>query len=370
MMIFFIFILSLLVSCAEKNMTLEEAKQISVSMSDKSFVPPPRRINDILALLDQPGEFDRDIIAELNTKAIAEPPETDDPETLAEFYFSRGFSAHKIGRYLQSLEDLKLSNHYKENYLALNILSTVEAFLGNYEIAIAHIKRAMELKKVAPQFYMLAYYQSSIGDFQACETTVNEGLSFIDRRTPGSSGQYLDWLIINRNRIIATLFHAKELFTEAEPYRRKTVKILKRNIKKWPDTYVFNKGLLDMNLAYQGRMIEAELGARETLKEAIGLYGPGGNPVPLINLGKILLMKTGRVEEAMGSIADAYASYQQYLGANHYQTAEMLGLRGMAFALMEKDNKAIKDFSMSIPILFKDKPEYGNHLINLRLKVI
>jgi len=39
-------------ACAGK-MSLEEARQVTVSMDDKSLVAPPRRIDDILSVLDQ-----------------------------------------------------------------------------------------------------------------------------------------------------------------------------------------------------------------------------------------------------------------------------------------------------------------------------
>lgn len=44
--------LILFFSCAPKPMTLEEAKQVTVSISEKSFTPPPRGIQDILAILE------------------------------------------------------------------------------------------------------------------------------------------------------------------------------------------------------------------------------------------------------------------------------------------------------------------------------
>lgn len=454
-MIFFIFVNFSLFSCVEKKMSLKEAKQVAVSMSEKSFVPPPRRVDDILNLLDQPGRLDREMIANLYTKADAVPPESENHETLSEFYFSRGFAARELGRYRQCLEDLRTSNRYKEDYRTLNILSTAEALCGNFQNAITHVKRAMELKKGAVQFFLLAFYYSSMGDFKACEKTVAEGLGFINSRYAKASGKWLDWLVIERNRLKATLYHANGQFAEAEPFRRGAIKGMRKYIKNLPLVYLHNKGRLDMNLAYQGRLIEAELEARETLKETIGLTGKmsGTTADILLNLGEILLMqgrledaekliragirifeasnipnestwfgearsdlvkvlaakqdfseatnqidrirkdmqgnlydyerliarnpnvmlsllKTGRVEEAMESIVGAYINFREYLGENHYRTAEILGLRAMAFALMKKEKEAMKDFSASVPILFKEKVDDSDYLRNIRLKII
>jgi len=56
----------LLAGCASSmrkapHMSLDEAKKVTVSMSEKPFVPPPRSIHDILDLLDEPGRFDPQI---------------------------------------------------------------------------------------------------------------------------------------------------------------------------------------------------------------------------------------------------------------------------------------------------------------------
>ena len=43
----------LLISACTSRMSIEEAKNVAISMSPKSFVPPPRSIDDILTLLSQ-----------------------------------------------------------------------------------------------------------------------------------------------------------------------------------------------------------------------------------------------------------------------------------------------------------------------------
>lgn len=55
--ILLIIIVVSLPSCANK-MALEEAKHITLKMSRISFTPPPRRIYDIIAILDQTVNFD------------------------------------------------------------------------------------------------------------------------------------------------------------------------------------------------------------------------------------------------------------------------------------------------------------------------
>jgi len=84
-----IFVICFLAGCVEKRMSLKEAKQVTVSMSGESFVPPPRRISDILAVLDEPGQFDPKITKKLIAGADSVPPDINSPAALAFFYKDR-----------------------------------------------------------------------------------------------------------------------------------------------------------------------------------------------------------------------------------------------------------------------------------------
>ena len=44
--------------CVEQKMTVKDARQVTVTMQDTAFTPPPRKINDVLAVLEEPGKFD------------------------------------------------------------------------------------------------------------------------------------------------------------------------------------------------------------------------------------------------------------------------------------------------------------------------
>ena len=455
-LVFFSVLLMIISACApQKQMSLEEARQVTVSMAGKSFVPPPRRVDDVLVLLDQPSKYDRHTIAELYAQADAIPPDSTNSGELAKFYRERGQAARELGRYRQSLDDLRKSNGYREDAWTLMFLSTAEALSGNFQNAITYVKRSNQLKKRPSCYFLLALYYSWIGDLVACEKTAEEGIRYINTVSPKAKGMNLDWLSINKHRIQATLFHAKGQFSAAEPYRRGAVNILQKYIKKYPLVYLHNKGRLDMNLAHQGRLVEAELGARETLNETIGLTGrmSGTTADSIINLGKILLMQgrladaeklfrsgihifemadmpkdatwvgeakgnlvkilvakndyqeaarllsdiktdmasnrydyekyiardpnmmiallmTGRQAEALDLIHPALKTLHTYLGESHYQTAEMLGLRGMAHKASGKQDQAIADFSKAVPVILKDRGQDSDYLKNHRLKVI
>ena len=49
-----IFVLIFTASCVEKKMTIKEAKEVTVSVGGKLYEPPPRRMNAVLSILEQP----------------------------------------------------------------------------------------------------------------------------------------------------------------------------------------------------------------------------------------------------------------------------------------------------------------------------
>ena len=103
---YLIVILLILTACAG-SMSVEEAKQVTVSMSGEAFVPPPRRIDDILSILDQPGHFDSKITKKHRTIADSSPPNTNNANKLYPFYVKRGQAALQIYRFDQALEDFR-----------------------------------------------------------------------------------------------------------------------------------------------------------------------------------------------------------------------------------------------------------------------
>ena len=109
----FVFLLVVLISCAGK-MSVEEAKQVTVSLSGEAFVPPPRRIDDILTILAQPGRFDQAIKMKHLAMAEKNPPKTRDQKDLAYFYLNRGQAAAQLGRYNQALTDFRTALNISE----------------------------------------------------------------------------------------------------------------------------------------------------------------------------------------------------------------------------------------------------------------
>ena len=87
---FVLFLMGILIfftACAGNKMSVEEAKQVTISLSGKSFVPPPRSIHDILSILDQKDHFDLESIEKLRARADRAGPKRKDKLSLSNFYY-------------------------------------------------------------------------------------------------------------------------------------------------------------------------------------------------------------------------------------------------------------------------------------------
>jgi CHAT domain-containing protein len=457
----------------EKRMSLEEAEQVAVSMSEKPFVPPPRRIDDILSMLNQPGQFDAEATAKHKARADAPPPDTEDPAALTKFYLRRGRSAGELGRSKQSLEDLRRALHYAEMAdekkvsklvrTTLGFLGNAEAEFGNFSRAIAAHKRVLKTHPTSQSYSSLMSQYISTGDLKAAERIKEEGIRFCDQIISSSKPRGLTrtWAELHKAGMLASMLGAKGKHAEAEAYRRYILNYMNQpgtkhiTIKAFPRAYLMRRLMLAMNLMIQGRLVEAELEAREALKQSLGLGGKDSETTAkmLSSLGMIYvsqgrlddaeaithaairaleasglsrdsarmgwvkmllgtisvarlnfteamqrydnakqgmidneyfyenrftrsphvilsLLKTGRAEEAMASITKWYSKYNEYFGKRHYRTAQMLGLRGMANAMMGNEVQALEDFSEAVPILSEKTGDECNYPKRLRLKII
>ena len=147
----FVLLLVIIYGCTGK-MSVEEAKQVTVSMSGEAFVPPPRRIDDILVILDQPGEFDAKITQKHRTIADQKPPKSDNPHELYPFYLERGQAALQIYRFNQAVEDFRKALIFsrlakiRDPYI-FDRLGIIELWGGNFKRGIEFLEHSLTLKK-------------------------------------------------------------------------------------------------------------------------------------------------------------------------------------------------------------------------------
>ncbi len=177
----------LFIACAGK-MSVEEARKVTVNLSQESFVPPPRRIDDILAALEQSGQYDTEISKKFRAELSKPRPQTDDEEILANYYLRRGAAALEIGRHVQALADLRLALDYYSRTgghspKLLRYLGVAEYAAGNFKQAIERLKQAKrkEVEGSPFTFNFLVSVFARVGDLDSAERYKKQGIDLCNR---------------------------------------------------------------------------------------------------------------------------------------------------------------------------------------------
>ncbi|MCP3950992.1 MAG: CHAT domain-containing protein [Desulfobacterales bacterium] len=292
--------------CVEKKMTVKEARAVTVSMETADFEPPPRRIGDILDVLAQPGAFNPDVARRYLHLADAPLPDSTNQTELAAFFYKRGIAANNIGRSRQALDDLRSARQYssgddRKYSNLLFSLGNLEAQFGNVEQAIKLTRESLSLKPRIKHFEKLVKYYSRKGDFKTVKRFLDEGLALAEkigrkakRRKKAPFG-----LRAQVNGIKAQYHGSQGQHAQAEIYLRKRIANLLKMVDRNPRIGIHARMDLSVNLRRQGRLMEAEIEARQALREALGLGGQEGDFTAraVIVLGKVIL-KQKRFEEA------------------------------------------------------------------------
>jgi CHAT domain-containing protein len=304
--IFFIFIMAVVPACTTR-MSLEEAKRVTLSVSGKSFVPPPRRIDDITKILDQRSP-DPETVKRLNALADASPPTGASIWKLTDFYYQRGMAAKKLGRSRQSLIDFRKAaqiisdrpSRTTTTEFTFLELALAELRLNNYRAGIESAERA---RKLFPKWVgvnqLLVNCYSIAGDLENAERAKNRALDMM--ASWRSSFKSNLWSSFISTGMTATILEAQGQNKEAEPLRRRALRLsMTSTIKsRNPGISVTHRRELAENLREQNRLVEAEMEARQALLESIRLSGSGAMETrKCVEVFAIILSKEGRHQDA------------------------------------------------------------------------
>jgi len=303
-----VLMLALFPACT-KRMSLEEAKQLPVAISGQSFVPPPRRIDDVTNILDR-NRPDPAAVQGLIATADAVPPTTSSKVKLQDFYYQRGMAAAKLGRYKQSLKDLRqavnligdFSSRTRTTNNMLIELALAEVRVNNFKAGIESAERAL---KIYPEWVgmnsMLANFYAFCGDLENAERTKDRATNIMLRwrDTPGSRF----WRQYHTAVMKAAILEARGQYEEAEPLRRRALQLITtpRGKSGYAKNTVVRRRNLAINLRDQGRLLEAEVEARQALLESIRLAGSRSLDTRYcVEVLATILSKQGRYREAAG----------------------------------------------------------------------
>ena len=292
-------------SCVEQKMSLKEAKQVAVSMSDRSFSPPPRSIYDIMTVLEDTGEPDEQSILavnEIKARATALPPESTSKISLAEFYRIKAMANFDLGLRMKGLQDFRKAYRLMKESgtfdpIIEGVYGNFEAWFGNInkgiEVLEKHVKRP-EAEAMAFVALQTGYIES--GNIKAAEKIKFKGIAFINKRKVLSP-----YLLFCKALMEYRSLEVQGKYEEAEPHIRKLIALTK-NYQIFPNFQTqrfYDRYYLVKNLIEQHRFVEAELEAREGIKTAMTIGGNSSTATALL-IGALseIYIRQGRLEDA------------------------------------------------------------------------
>ncbi len=282
--------LSAAVGC-QSTMSVEEAKKVTASFQGGAFVPPPRTISDITAILDQQKRDDPDGVARSKALADRKPPETTNAATLAEFYYQRGLAARDVGRTKQEIADLttaidwsrKASGQGDAEFQDIMWERAVaEVAGGSWSNAIDDLQASSAATprdrrgNLIRTNAMLARIYCQAGNLEAAEEAARRLAALLDdsRHWQNTRPEWRAGWSANGADVRARLAEARGRLDEAEALYRQAVDDLTADpvARKQAaiDTY---RGRLALVLVRQGRMLEGEKEARAALLNSLARRG-------------------------------------------------------------------------------------------------
>ena len=290
----------------------EPTSDPAMTNGDTGFLPPPRTISDITAILDQERRTDEASLAEARNLVAKPPPKGADAGALAQFHFDRARAAHLLGRAKLELADYRAAVEHARNsrrvplHLVLLDLGLAEVRGGNFSRGLAAIEEAPEhepptadmeahfvfLGHVAMYYLLLADLYSFAGDLEIAQDAQDRGQGYwssvfkmMNHPKSGVGGREIITAYMNANVATgqASILEAQGILDDAEVLRRKAIEIFSP-VKDSPLTWQIDQKnsarvhthlvqLLAENLRRQGRLIEAEVEARKALLGSLQAYG-------------------------------------------------------------------------------------------------
>jgi CHAT domain-containing protein len=295
------------------------------------FVPPPRTIGDIAAILDA-EKPDPAVLAKLKEDADHEPGKDASQSDLAQFYYDRGNARASLGRNAEGLADgekaLSLATASGDGYFAQRI----RQFITLQKLTRGDVKGALEVSQfmvtdanrpgqkgyIFNALRLAAMVLVQTGDIPQAEGYVRRSLALIqEARTSGLPGWRTGYAKAGRawegevEAIRAVVFEARGQFREAEGAYAKSREWKLASIPdlaslphaapesqlRWSaDGELLNVG---RTKARQGRLAEAEVDIRGVLQSQLKAQGKyNSRIVPFVRGLANILVEEGRYEEA------------------------------------------------------------------------
>jgi len=347
------------------------------------FVPPPRSITDITAVLDK-EKPDPKAVADMKAQADAAPPQGASGVALAHFYYDRGNARLTLGRVGDALDDAQKALPLAQgdgqfSKRLLQFLSIVRQANGDPKGAMQALQ---ELSRAAVAEHIVGWVVNSSwnivgnaiasGDIARAEGALRQLTAAItEARTSGNPKMRRNYELKGRSfeadfeAARGLIFEAKGQFHDAELAYKRSADYKHAAIPdmgKWDDAppedqmaHAADGNLLNVARmkAKQGRLAEAEADARQVLLvrlKAQGKYNP--RTTKFVNGLANVLVDEGRYADAE-KLYRAALDIQRTIGISDESqtTASTLSQLGAVLVFQRKAKEAVAvyaDLSKSI----------------------
>ncbi|HXR85405.1 MAG TPA: hypothetical protein VN728_00460, partial [Stellaceae bacterium] len=309
-----------------------------------NFVPPPRSIADITAILDQ-EKPDAAKIAKATAAADAQPSAGLDDKAMIEFLVKRGDAAQALGRSQQALTDLRKAVEMSrarpgdsvQMIGALSELARAERRAGNIGATMQDLQEAsadalasrQRLGMLFTTYRDLAVQAVALGKPDQAAAWLKKldetWLASANWRGPNVN-VFRNWNKSFVDQGHAAVLNAGGKFGQAEPLYRSAIAGARQAEKDAaglagtngappPGIYTTAGDLYELQLAAalaaNGRLMEAEVAAREALLSQLHIRGryAAETMLAVVALGRVIGMQ-GRFAEAEKLLATAVTTYQ------------------------------------------------------------
>jgi CHAT domain-containing protein len=294
----------------EPEMSFEAARDVVLSMQSVPLEPPPRRMDDILAVLETRPDIEMEQLQALIHRADLPPPDLQNPTDLYQFYKARGYARCYLSRFNQCRADMHAAMTHDRQAGIGDIslqqrLAELEMYAGRYESALQMSKDILRARKlsgwrVGPYRAFQSRVHHRMGNFfRAGLAIANAKAAYA--KVPATArfslveyGGEMD--MGNENDILAAeaeMLEAQGLFDRAHTLRSRLYNYhySKRQLK--PINSIHAQIDLATNLMHRGRLVVAEQQARLAVIEAVDASGKqsGITAESLQTLGEIILAK-------------------------------------------------------------------------------
>lgn len=300
-----LFAVGALASCqSEERLTLAEARKVTANFATPLLVAPPRKIDDILNVLESPRAADDVLLTKFKNQADKKISAEQDLTIQAEAYFARAMAARELGRANQEISDLTQSvalfqaaGDANRTTSVSYALGLAEVKAGNFERGLERINRAVEqwerneqsTNNLPSRPELMGIFAQS-GDFSKADELLAETEEVLP------SIDYIeDFTELERASVFVALTQGKADVLTWKGQLKEAEKSYRSAIRRWVDARnLFDQGRktagdpasnrwdrvlnllitrLGDNLRKQGRFVEAEIEARKALRGTLRSNG-------------------------------------------------------------------------------------------------